>query len=360
MNPNNQPKETTLIAYHAHCIDGFTAAYIAVKAMYDRGRDVVLIDMEYNEESMKRLCDRVVETKVKDLVVVDFSLDYVILDELHDSTEDLEITILDHHKTAFERYAPHMEITPKSEYYGSIASKVGDINNEAPPLELNNDECGASLVWKYYNCAEVHHTYDIKVPALIQYIRDYDLWRFDHGNTTKWVNKYLCSRPKTLVEWARIFANFDIDESRRAMKAEGRKLQDKHDLTVERIARLAEPIVIKGRGGIKYEGLAVSCEPKYNSDVGQVLAGQSGSYGLMYNEDYETGKVYYSLRANRKEYDVTVIAKQFNGGGHAGAAGFELSYPKDIGLFNRLQIDDDSVEVLNTSLLFDLALREKS
>jgi len=68
------------------------------------------------------------------------------------------------------------------------------------------------------------------------------------------------------------------------------------------------------------EGLAINATAEYASDVGNLLAIKSGTYGAVWNY-LGLGKYQISLRSIG-DYDVSIIAKYYGGGGHKNAAGF--------------------------------------
>lgn len=69
-------------------------------------------------------------------------------------------------------------------------------------------------------------------------------------------------------------------------------------------------------------GLIVNCLPTFGSDVGHKLAKDCGTYGLTWHT-VDGVEARCSLRSDG-DYDVSVIAKQFGGGGHKNAAGFSV------------------------------------
>ena len=74
------------------------------------------------------------------------------------------------------------------------------------------------------------------------------------------------------------------------------------------------------------KGLAVNATEQYASEVGNILAKQSGTYGAVWT--YKgAGKYKVSLRSV-KEFDVLLIAKLYGGGGHKNAAGFYVDENK--------------------------------
>lgn len=299
-----------LIAYHAHCIDGFTSAWVAAKAMQKQGKVFDLVPMEYGEKDSVRLLHKLtVETNYVELLVVDFSLSMDALAYLQEDVPKLGVTILDHHKTAFERYFPEVakNLTPKTQSLGII---------HGADIRLNNNECGASIVWGHFNpyCPQ---------PAIVTYVEDYDLWRFELGDSTRYVNSYLSSRPKTLAEWDRLAESLATNPT--LICDAGKLIYDAFIDECKEYAEEAVSVMLLGK-----EGLVVACPGKYASRVGNILAVHSGTFGATYIPPSEadllsTGhSVKWSIRSNG-DYDVSAIAKILGGGGHKNAAGFELS-----------------------------------
>ena len=73
-------------------------------------------------------------------------------------------------------------------------------------------------------------------------------------------------------------------------------------------------------------GMSVNCTPQFASEAGDVLAQLSGTFGMTWCVG-EKGQVFVSLRSIG-DYDVSVIAKAFGGGGHKNAAGFKTAFDK--------------------------------
>ena len=291
----------TLIGYHANCIDGFTAAWVTYNALTKMGDTCKLIALEYNKESEDALLTILVARRYEDLYIVDFSLSLDFLEELQKEFPSTHVTILDHHKTAFEKYVPEVAADL------SVTSNV-QCSLKGADIILDNNQSGASLCWKYFNPKE-------KPPTLVKYVKDYDLWRFQYGENTKFVNMYLRTLDKTIAAW-----NLTTEQCENDIEYVynlGRHLQKKHNATVIEIAQHCNEITIAGK-----KGLAVECRRAYTSDVGHALATQSGTFGAMFTVDVKTNIVTWSLRSNG-DYDVSAIAKQFGGGGHRNAAGFE-------------------------------------
>ena len=126
------------------------------------------------------------------------------------------------------------------------------------------------------------------------------------------------------------------DETLQRMYTEGRAILRAHDQNVQSVVKgsarecwikAPEPIDLPGSflDGVTqgWQGLAANCPPNLSSDVGHELATQSGTFGLCWTFGKSGTMVKCQLRSNG-EYDVSVIAKSFGGGGHRNAAGFEV------------------------------------
>ena len=210
-------------------------------------------------------------------------------------------TVIDHHKTAFEMYRPSSEVKADSYLEADIYGAS---------IILDNNESGASLCYKVFHPGE-------PLPKLIQYVKDYDLWRFELGDHTRHINQVLKREEHIMHAWDVIAERLEVPKEYDIIVATGRALKTKHDHIVRMLAMGAKPITIQ-----HHTGLAVKCAPEFINDVGHALANKSGTFGAMCNIDTETNKVKWSLRSNG-DFDVSEIAKHYGGGGHKNAAGFE-------------------------------------
>jgi len=286
-----------LVAYHAHCIDGYTAAWACWRGL-TATTSIFNHNIHFQEMAYNSLEGVVARARDYDKIYfVDFSVPPATLLTLAEGLE-VSVVILDHHKTAIEQYA--------SELPGYYSKKA--------EILFALEECGASLVWSYFFPDSV-------VPRLIQYVRDYDLWTFQMQET-RGINKYLRLQKKVLPVWQKLEAEFNMTGSLAKIRAIGSQLEKYHQSIVADLVAQAEPCWIEGKAG-----LVVNCSPQFSSDVGHELAKLSGTYGATWQQ--EPGrKVKWSLRSNGN-YDVSAIATAFNGGGHKNAAGFYLSVPTD-------------------------------
>ena len=100
-----------------------------------------------------------------------------------------------------------------------------------------------------------------------------------------------------------------------ALSLEGEAILRHTDTQVDMVSKHAQEVQLS-----PYIVKQVSC-PLYQSEIGNKLALETKSgIGVVWYINSE-GKYAVSLRSSG-EIDVSGIAKAFNGGGHAGAAGF--------------------------------------
>jgi len=295
----------TLVIYHApHCNDGFTAAWVAYHGIKNLNPDstVMLYPMSYKVEDDLILLEHLIHEKYDWIYVVDFSIRLMVIDQMVTRQPDMiGMTILDHHKTAFEMYTSE-EVTPQS----SCRLKV---NNDKVLIILNNAMSGAAIAWYHWNTADMH--------PLVAHVQDRDLYKFKLEHTRA-IHMYLVYQDFTIENWNRIAAALDKPEGYANIVGQGTELLLAYNEEVQNIASDAETCTILGE-----PGLMVSCPGKYASDVGHVLAGICSTYGMMYYEVEGGDKLYCSLRSDG-DFDVSAIAKKFGGGGHKNAAGFVI------------------------------------
>lgn len=300
-------EKTVLVAYHADCIDGYTSAVICHMALVDKGYKVELLPMYYTQDSEDKLVSLLRQEhnrKYSNLYIVDFSIPVELL-YIINITFFTEVTILDHHKTAFEKYlGDDYKVQPNS---------FARIRKHGADIILDNSRSGAGICWQHFFRLR-------EIPMLVQYVQDYDLWIYKLGEPTKWVNKYLATQAKDIAHWTNLLYGMDEPIYLKVILENGRELQKAHDDKVLEISGNASPITLLG-----YVGLFHECSKELTSDVGHALANISGTFGLMFvwPDNAEDAGVTFSLRSNG-DFDVSEIAKSFGGGGHKNAAGFTV------------------------------------
>ena len=308
-------KVFTIVVYHDHCIDGMTAYWATAKGLGLDDTNHVALACSYKPEDEEAI-EKLVKWKYLGygtygvrLVVVDYSISVELIDALSDYI-DIDITICDHHQTAFDRYG----VTPDPD----IVCRVN--LRDKVTLYLAQHLSGAGICWEVFNSiGRINDPFP--APWLVNYVQDRDLWRKESPHTDK-VHKYLLLQDRTLARWRELHILMKNSADRTRIYAQGEVLLDQTAALVQECIANPIPVIL---GGIP--GLAVTAPYSLASDIGHELAKISGTYGVVYRLTDARRKVYsYSIRSIDADIcNVEKIAKMYGGGGHKPAAGFTRS-----------------------------------
>lgn len=278
-----------LCIYHRNCADGFGAAWV-FKRWADR-------EFDFHAGVYQ---DAPPDCEGRDVYLVDFSYKRAVVEQIREKAS--RVVLIDHHKTAIEDLQPLIDS-------GAIEALI-DIEHS-----------GAMLAWKWFNG---HNESDM--PQLLRHIEDRDLWRFALPGTRE-IQANVFSYPYDFEVW---------DELMRAdlakLTAEGKAIERKHFKDIEElIGVVTRPMKIRAPwlDGPTAADLGFVVVPMANlpytltSDAGHALAKGYPFAGCYW--DTPSGRV-FSLRSQDDGADVSAVAKQYGGGGHAHAAGFRVPY----------------------------------
>lgn len=271
-----------LIIYHANCLDGFTSAWIAESAC-SQAMDTTLVPAQYGEEPPYDQMDH--DTQV---YIVDFSYPPAMLRNIADECHS--VTVLDHHKTAFENLV--------------------DFKHPRVRLILDANRSGAGICWTFFNGTKA-------MPDLVAIVQDRDLWRFKYPNT-KAVTEAMYQREWSLEAWD---AMADMDVEDLAVQGEILLKAKERD-----IASWIKQPVWQDIGG--YVVPCLNLPAKYSSDAAHELckAYTAAKFAATYQDKpADDGQGYVRLYSLRSQgFDVSAVAKLYGGGGHNNAAGFKV------------------------------------
>lgn len=261
---------TTLIIYHAGCIDGFTAAWCAWQHFRD--------DAEYAPGVYGNPPPDVTG---RDVLIVDFSYPRDVLLDM--TSKAKSIRVFDHHKSAQEALA-------------GLGFCVFDM-----------ERSGAGITWD--------ELFEGNRPPLVDYVEDRDLWRFRLPHS-KEINAYIGSIDHTFANWNDLSCDLR-DGDGRAILA-GKALLRAVDRYVGAMVEHAREVTIAD-----HRVLCVNA-PYINTSelVGHLAERNAGPFAVGWFQRAD-GLYQYSLRS-RGDFDVSEIAKRFGGGGHKNAAGFAV------------------------------------
>jgi oligoribonuclease NrnB/cAMP/cGMP phosphodiesterase (DHH superfamily) len=265
-----------LILYHAECDDGFGAAY---SAWLSFGDGAEYQPVYYGDEvALERLTNRRV-------FILDFSFPPDVLSTWAQYAE--KIVLLDHHKSAAAQWKGIEPVTNMD-------------------IQFDMERSGAQMSWDYFHPGTLR-------PALIDHIGDRDLWRFSMTDT-----KAFCAGlslvPTSFESWQEVSSHPEelITKGRIVLGV----LQRQIDSALRKELR---PVTLCG-----FQGLATNAIGN-TSEIGHAIATKSGTFGMTYF--IKGNEVICSLRSIAP-FDVSAIATQFGGGGHAQASGFTVPIAK--------------------------------
>jgi hypothetical protein len=314
------PASPVTVLYHADCPDGFGAAYAAWLRF---GEGAGYRAMHHGEPW------EMAEIAGHDVYILDFSFPPGLLEAMAGLASS--VTQIDHHSTARQPWAARL-----------TKAHDGSERFSHPTLPLtvifDLDKSGVRLAWEYFNP-------DCPVPLLLRHIEDMDLWRFALPGTRA-IGRALRLLPFDFAAWDDLAGRMpDADAAGyKALVAEGEAIERFFQSEIDRQAqsRLVMPAHLRGepvdslqvrRHGLPtlvegdrawraVRGLAINASALFASELGNRLAEQSGSFGLVWQLGAD-GEAKVSLRAAGK-VNVAAIAANYGGGGHPNAAGFRL------------------------------------
>ena len=301
-----------LVIYHANCQDGFGAAFAAWKKF---GDEAEYFPMQYGDwpKLFEDYPNGGSKFDGRDVYVLDFSFTEIQTRIL--LSQSKRLVWRDHHKTAFESWCGNDYLTPTCQTYEEHEKRKGQGN--ASYILLDNTKAGCILAWEYFHP-------DKPIPMMLQHIGDRDIWKFELPNT-----KAFCEAFST---WDRDFNLWNavatdefivselIQSGTTLINAMGSRVASFSDSKKLKRVRLRAIDTTDVDGWRTCEGLATNCMSDI-SETGNAIAKISGTYSLtFFVTDIE---VVCSLRSIG-DYDVSVIAKFYGGGGHKNASGFKM------------------------------------
>jgi len=224
------------------------------------------------------------------------------------------ITILDHHKSAYDMY---------------ISNK--DVLDNIPNLKFifDMERSGCQIAWDYFFEGE-------RRPWFIDYVGDRDLWKWELDNS-----KEICSA----INFLELLKENNLNEISKLLEYDTNKIDELVKLG-ENI-NLLEDKLVNDQAKYSLEYTMKVKDKEYHIQVGSIsgnLISKLGNnltkkvlkdglipdFSLIWNYDLKNDTFNVSLRGHDLSPDLSKIAKHFGGGGHAKASGFKLEYPQHL------------------------------
>lgn len=291
--------------YHGGCDDGFGAAYAVWKRW---GDEVAFVEGRYGEAPPN--------VYGKHVIIVDFSYKREVMREIGNRAQS--VVVLDHHKTAQAELHEWGSSIPANDLGDRLEATEFDIDhvlmqNCLPIIAwFDMNKSGARMAWEF-----CHPGTD--VPRLILHVEDRDLWRFALPYT-KHVSAALRSYKHSFDRWdAWCHPNDDVSP----LIMDGGAILRAHEKNVEQHCTNVYEDEI---GGVRVP--VVNVPYHYASDCADALlkAKPDAPFAAAWFRRGD-GVIQYSLRSRDDRMDVSEIAKQYGGGGHRNAAGFQMQAP---------------------------------
>ena len=292
-----------LILYHANCNDGFTAAWLYRKyrlEVLSSQTEMVFYPVSYGNPFVFEMPEFWTvageKTEFVGIIILDFSYPRETMEMIARRVEKGEFEFFgcyDHHKTA------------------EAACKG------VPGCVFDSSQCASAIVNSLLLQQQI---------PLVDYINDHDLYLHQQPHSLE-IKRYLSIVDHNFESWGAVAHCVEhlFDE---AVKI-GAVIQCAHAKAIERHTK--ETILI--RIG-EYDNIPlVNCSDKdLISDLGHVLS-KEHPFSVSFRFRPGLAKPWiFSLRSEENGVDVSMIAKDFGGGGHKHAAGFSLSSLSEIGL----------------------------
>lgn len=278
----NQTNKKILVLYHGRCNDGFAGAWAAWKKF---GNKAGYVPMDRNHALD-------IPTG-KEIYFIDYLLPMDVIKKY--ITQNKRVTAIDHHITMKE---------------------VAEIT-EKPSFSLDNS--GAVLAWKYFHGGK-------KVPMLLKYIEDRDLWRFKMPKAKEILagTNFSEDSAYTFKGFDVLVNNFEKVSFRNKCIQDGKIVRSVFDGIIKNISTRADEVKFEGRNC-----WAINSPHMFASEIGDNLAHKEKRIGIVIIWYSEGGAIKVSLRS-RDGYDVSKLAGKYGGGGHKKAAGFIVKDFKNI------------------------------
>ncbi len=269
-----QTNKKILVLYHGGCNDGFGGAWAAWKKFGNRAEYI----------AMNRNNPLAVPVGKEEIYFIDYLLSASEIKEYIEKNK--RVTAIDHHITMKDA----AELT------------------HAPSFSLDNS--GAVLAWKYFHGNK-------KVPMLLKYIEDRDLWRFEMPKAKEILagTNFSDERVYTFKGFDILVKNFEKASFRSKCIKDGKIVRSVFDGIIKNIATHADKVKFEGRNC-----WVVNSPHMFASEVGNLLAHKDKQIGMAIIWYAEGGVIKVSLRS--RGFDVSKLAEKYGGGGHKRAAGF--------------------------------------
>ena len=288
------------VLYHRGCNDGIAAAWAARQFFGDRA---IYLPHQYGDK---------IPTEVygKHVILVDLSMSQEDMLSIYPSLVPSIMTI-DHHKTALKALEHIEPVKTVAEYMRTIRDNDGGLYKA-----FDMGRSGAVLTWAFFNNIDTElepfEEWSARMPEVLMYIEDYDLWRHNHPES-KAVNAWLINGGLLMDRVGEMIA--DNGEINSDVLTIGEAMLKYDENIAKGVIKAYLEEYPYGKGKIAL----VNAPHHLRNLIGDMLA-EKYLFVVCYTR--RKHKTIFSLRSTH--FDVSAIAERHGGGGHAAAAAFSV------------------------------------
>ncbi|WP_457641701.1 DHH family phosphoesterase [Persephonella sp.] len=271
--------ENVICIYHKNCTDGTASAAI----LLTKYPDCKLYPLEhgYKEEDIDQILSDVDGNSI--VFITDFSLRKEDLLRLLEKAK--KVINIDHHIGVKDLLEEIAENYRNFEFY------------------FDNNHSGSSLTWKYL--------YGDNLPEIIKLVEDKDIWKWEFGEKTKFVNAYLTLLTNKPEDMKELF-NKEIEY----ILEKGKIISQFTDYLIERFIEKSEELLIN-IGNYTVRGYNTGL---FQSEIGNILSEKLGEAVALFSVNGYNVK--FSFRScDGQKPSALELAQILGGGGHRNAAG---------------------------------------
>lgn len=266
-----------IVFYHKNCYDGFASAWVAWKKFKDKA--------EYIALNYQTPIKNIHTYYGKQVYFLDVFPGKKNLEEF--KRKCCQITIIDHHLT--------------------IKRDIKKILHCLFDIKIDMKHSASVLAWKYFFSEK-------KIPKLLLFIEDMDLWKFKMPFTRE-ILASINLVDYNFQKWSRLIKDIEDKNKRKKYIEAGKKIIDYQNKIVEQIIQKAKKVKVG-----KWKVLAANSSILI-SEIGEALIKKLPPIAIIWFDAGDERRI--SLRSNGK-VDVSKIAEKYGGGGHKCAASFAI------------------------------------
>lgn len=262
------------VLYHGGCPDGFSGAWAAWKKFGPRADYIPLYDRRRPPRDLKE----------RDLYLIDWTYPAEVMRELVRANRS--VVVIDHHEAMRKDM------------------------REAAAAIYSSKHSGAVLAWRYF-------LPNRKMPKLLNYVEDYDLWKMRFRDTEA-LQVVIDMRDMDFQAWNKLAVEVENSSGRKKLTVLGGQLLIQKSKIVRQLTGIAQPVIFRG-----YRVMAVN-SPVFRNEVGHELAKREPHFSICWWQDPKQVRI--SFRS-AKSFDLLKAFGKMGVAGHPNAAG--LIWPLD-------------------------------